>query len=293
MDGKRIQEYWSQEIDSLLATYRQFETLIPSDDHEGAAHHGEDGRYVEDLIREYLSKFLPKDLEVLTGFVLRPAVKTGEKGRERNNDSDQHSTQLDIIVYDTCQYPVFQRFGDSVIVPPEGVVALISVKKHLNDGDIKKECKALWDASKFCRTLASNDSTNKVRGPYLAIVSMHSKIQKKTTDELAWIFGKIREGYEGEEIPSFDNLVGYIGALDEWSIFKSRPKKKDVSEAVFLGFKHKEKETHLGLQYMLTGILSVYYDETRKNIRRPGFTAFASGRDVDMKLGSLPCAGLR
>lgn len=37
MDGKRLQDFWSQEVDALIATYKQFETLIPSDEHEGAA----------------------------------------------------------------------------------------------------------------------------------------------------------------------------------------------------------------------------------------------------------------
>ncbi|MGK7955519.1 MAG: DUF6602 domain-containing protein [Crocosphaera sp.] len=293
MDGKRIQKYWSQEVNSLLTTYRQFETLIPSHDHEGAAHHGEDGRFVEDLLREYLSKFLPRELEVLTGFILRPAVKTGEKGKERKNDNDQHSTQLDIIIYDSSQFPVFQRFGESVIVPPEGVVAIISVKKHLNDADVKKECIALWSASKLCRTLSSNNPADKVRGPYLAIVSMNSKIRKQKTDELTWIFNKLKEAYNSDERPSFDDLVGYIGALNEWSIFKSRPRKSDVTKADYLGFKHQDQEAHLGLQYILTGVLSVYYDQTRKNIRRPGFTAFISGRNVDKKLGIVSCFGLR
>lgn len=58
MDGKRLQDYWSQEVEALIATYRQFETLIPSEKHEGSAHHGEDGRFVEDLIREYFSGFV-------------------------------------------------------------------------------------------------------------------------------------------------------------------------------------------------------------------------------------------
>lgn len=293
MDGKRIQEYWSQEVDSMLATYRQFETLVPSEKHEGSAHHGEDGRYVEDLIREYLVKFLPKELEVLTGFILRPAVKTGGSGKERKNDIDQCSSQLDIIVYDSSQYPVFQRFGESVIVPPEGVIAIVSVKKHLNDGDVKKEISALWQASRLCRTLSSNDPVDKIRGPFLGVVSMHSKIEKKRTETLEWIFEKINETYNTDPPPMFDEVIGYLGALDEWSIFKARPKKIKKPNAQFLGFLHKEKEEHLGLQYILTGILSVYYDDTRKNIRRPGFTAFKSGRDVDEPLGEVTCSGLR
>lgn len=75
MDGKRIREYWSNEMQALLDTYKQFQVLIPAENRNGADHNGEDGRYVETLIREYLKRYLPKDLEVLTGFILRPAVK--------------------------------------------------------------------------------------------------------------------------------------------------------------------------------------------------------------------------
>jgi len=293
MDGKRIQNYWSQEVDALIATYRQFETLIPAEHHDGAAHHGEDGRFIEDLIREYLSKFLPKGLEVLTGFILRPAVKTGTTGRERKDDTDDHSSQLDIIVFDSEQYPVFQRFGDSAIVPPEGVIAILSIKKHLNDGDIKKECEALWKASKLCQCISSNSPTDKVRGPYLVLICMNSKIDKKQSDSLDWIFGKVKEAYSNKEKPTFDDLVGYIGSLNQWSIFKRRPQSKSSQEAEYVNLLHKDGESHLGLQFILTGILSVFYDETRRNTRRPGFTAFPSGRSHDKTMGKIKYAGMR
>lgn len=177
MNGKRIQDYWSAEVDALVQTYTQFEKLIPSPSGAGAQHRGEDGRFVEDLVREYLTRFLPKDLEVLTGFILRPAVKAGEDGKERRHESDAHSTQLDIIVFDSSSYPVFQRFGNSAIVPPEGVVAIISVKKHLNGGDIQHECEKLFDAATLCKTLKTNDPNDKVRGPYLSLVSVKSNIK--------------------------------------------------------------------------------------------------------------------
>ena len=44
---------------------------------------------------------------------------------------------------------------------------------------------------------------------------------------------------------------------------------------------------------MLTGILSVYYDESRNNISRPGFTAFPSGRAYNRKLGNIVVKDLR
>lgn len=292
MDGKRIQKYWSSEVDALVKTYQQFETLIPSPKGDGAEHKGEDGRFVEDLLREYLNRYLPNGLEVLTGFILRPAVKTGEIGKERKSESDAHSTQLDIIVFDSGNYPVFQRFGSSVIVPSEGVVGIISVKKHLNDGDIRKECEALFKAASHCESLASSDGTAKMRGPYLALVSVKSKIEKKKTDILTWIFGQMRDAYQNDTDVTFDKLVGFIGALDEWSIFKRRPE-ENPTKAEYVGFKHKNGESHLGLQFLLTGILSVFYDETRRNLRRPGYTAFPSGRPQDKNLGEIKCSRLR
>ena len=151
MDGKRIREYWSNEMQALLDTYKQFQVLIPAKNRNGADHNGEDGRYVETLIREYLKRYLPKDLEVLTGFILRPAVKTGLKNKCRQDQQDMHSTQLDIIVYDSAKYPIFQRFGESVIVPPEGVVGIISVKKHLHDTDVPHELSVLKKAATLCK----------------------------------------------------------------------------------------------------------------------------------------------
>lgn len=85
-------------MESMFETYRQFEILIPAKGRKGAAHCGEE----------------------LTGFIMRPAVKTGLNNKMRKNEQDDNSTQLDILIYDSAKYPIFQRFGDSVIVPPEG-----------------------------------------------------------------------------------------------------------------------------------------------------------------------------
>lgn len=296
MDGLRVQKYWSNEVDALLQTYRQFETLIPSRDGAGSAHSGEDGRFVEDLLREYLVKYLPAGLEVLTGFILRAAVRTGESGKERRDERDCSSSQLDIIVYDSVRYPIYQRFGNSVVVPPEGVVAIISVKKHLRNTDVARECGSLLNAALLCRTIKSNEVKDKVRGPYLALVSMGSGMSKSGKEALQWLFNKVSSEYEVHEDLTYDCAVGYIGVLDSCSLIKQKPRGKlgasDVS-ANYVGFVHREDESHLGLQYLLSGILSVYYDETRSAARRPGFTAFPSNRAYDKKLGSIKCSRLR
>ena len=38
MDGKRIQNYWSNEMQAMLDTYKQFQILIPAENRNGAAH---------------------------------------------------------------------------------------------------------------------------------------------------------------------------------------------------------------------------------------------------------------
>ena len=288
MDGKRIQEYLSNEAKSLLTIYNQFQTLLPDPTQDAASHKGEDGRYIESLIKEYLKKFLPKDLEVLTGFILRPAVKTGLNNKSRSSESDKHSTQLDIIIYDSHHYPIFQRFGDNVIVPPEGVVGIISVKKKFNESDFASEAEALKNAAKLCRYTNENDV--KIRGPYLAMIAMHS-IDKKRTHTSEWVFERISSVYNSSE-DTFDETVGLITNVEGWSIFKKRPN-KNCTKAEYIFFEHQKNEEHFGLQFLLTGILSVYYDATRNSRERPGFTAFPSGRKEDKLLGEIGICGLR
>ncbi len=288
MDGKRIQEYLSNEAKALLAVYRQFQTLLPDPKQDAASHKGEDGRYIESLIKEYLKKYLPKDLEVVTGFILRPAVKTGIQNRARRAETDTHSTQLDIIVYDSNHYPVFQRFGDNVIVPPEGVVSIISVKKRFNQYDFRSEAEALKNADKLCRY--TNERGEKIRGPFLAMVAMHS-VEKKATSTQKWVFDQIAPVYHPDE-DTFDETVGLITSIEGWSIFKRRPSSAEP-KAQYISFCHKDGEEHFGLQFLLTGILSVYYDPSRNSRERPGFTAFPSGRSEDEFLGEVRVCDLR
>lgn len=288
MDGKRIQEYLSNEAKALLTIYKQFQTLLPHPTQDAASHKGEDGRYVESLIKEYLKRYLPSDLEVFTGFILRPAVKTGINNRMRNNEEDKHSTQLDIIIYDSHHYPIFQRFGDNVIVPPEGVVGIISVKKKFNDNDFANEAISLKNAAKLCRY--TDEMGTKIRGPYLAMIAMHS-IEKKQATTQDWIFNKVASVYDSSQ-DTFDETVGLITNIEGWSIFKRRPN-NDHTKAEYIYIEHHEGEEHFGLQFLLTGILSVYYDSTRNSRERPGFTAFPSGRKHDAELGSIGICGLR
>lgn len=291
MDGQRLRDFWNQEVRALLAVYRQFETLLPNPATDGAAHRGEDGRYIEALLRSYLQKYLPRDLEVLTGFILRPAVKTGTNGRNRKKDTDQHSTQLDIIVYETGAFPVFQRIGETVIVPPEGVIAVLSVKKKLRDADLAVECQALAAVGNICRSDDLNPQERR-RGPFLALVGASSQIADNAVAKENKIFQKL-EGVYAQPF-AFDDMVGFIGDLSGWYVFKERPPINPTpnnSVAKYWYLSLNDDQLHHSFQFLLTGILSVYYDETRRAVKRPGYTAFPAMPAT--KLGNIPFKRLR
>ena len=205
MDGKRVQDFFRNEAISLLSRYRQFELLIPNESTNGAAHRGEDGRFVENMIRVYLQRFLPAELKVFGGFILRPAVKVGSHSRERANEQDAHSTQIDIIVYDHSKYPIYEQFNECVIVPPEGVIAAISVKKTFYDTNIYEETKKLFEISKICKFKNNGEM---VRAPYYALIGMSSKIEKKEQNTFEWIFSQMSSVYSDK--PFFDETIGLI-----------------------------------------------------------------------------------
>lgn len=294
MADERIKQYWSAEMDALLVTYRQFEKMIPAKKGTaGSAHRGEDGRYVEYLIREYLARYLPKDLEVLTGFILRPAVGCGNGEKVRNKDEHDISGQLDIIVYDTAHYPVYQRFGDSVIVLPEGVIGVISVKKHLRISDIEHEIEMLEKVSSLC--VHKRKDGEKARSPFTALVTMEDKIgegnQKKLTTEQKGerVFAKLQKIYTGKTPLYYDEMVDFVGSLSKWGIYKerlARNKKISRKEASYFFFEYDRKKRSLGFQLILQNILSVYYENTSQIIKRPGFTD-NSGEGYKKKWGPI------
>jgi hypothetical protein len=285
--GARIREYFEAEANALLRAYQHIETLIPHHERRGAAHAGEEGRHIESLVRSFLNKHLPRDFRALSGFILRPATRTRDADRDRLPEGDAHSRQLDVIVYDIAHYPVYEQFEEFVIVPPEGVVAIVSVKKRLYAPSLSGEIKALGDAVYLCRH--RNTRGEMVRGPNTALLAFTSE------GDFDALMHHARTHFEALPVKPFDSHLGQMIVLDSGTVFKSRPYPQDesVSEAEYIVLKHGLNELHLGLQFLLTGILSSIYDPTRTNTPRPGFTSFQPGRDKDAILATIPVAGMR
>ncbi len=287
MGGKRIEDYWSYEMKSLLEKYKQFETLIPASSGKGAAHRGEDGRYIESILKETLKKFLPAGTEILTGFILRAGVESGMSGRARKRDEDVHSSQLDLIIYDAQNYPVYQRFEDTAVVLPEGVLGVISVKKTLRTGEINKELKALKRTAELC-------SLKGKKGPFLALVGMEDELGKKYTTRANKIESNI-SGVFCEKPICYEALPCFVGNLSEWTIHKCHKSRagsgdeKSAEKAEYQMYIHRDKEEHLGLQFLLKGILDVYYSAERNHGTQPGFFSFPKGKQYDWKSKEIYC----
>ena len=230
---------------------------------------------------------MPTGIEILTGFILRAGVESDMSGKARRRDEDKHSTQLDMIVYDAQEYPVYQRFGDTAVVLPEGVLGVISVKKTLRKEEIVGEVEALKRAARLC-------SLKGREGPFLALVGMKDKLGKKYTTRANIIEREINSTF-GQKPVCYEALPCFIGNLSEWTIHKCHKPgkglrdKRNNERAEYQMYIHRDNEEHLGLQFLLKGILDVYYSVERNHGKQPGFFSFPEGKQYEWKSKEIHC----
>jgi len=116
MDPKEFQRSITEELNIVKNRVRN---LI------GSSHWGEEGRYKEAILRNVIRRFLPANLSLGTGFIIR-----------KNSNRTQISNQIDIIVYDNT-IPVLFSEGDFIITTPRNVKAIIEVKTKIRNSDLK------------------------------------------------------------------------------------------------------------------------------------------------------------
>lgn len=81
------------------------------------AHWPTDGEWKESVIRTFLRRHLPKQYGVGRGFILADA---------------EHSTQVDVLIYDTNK-PILHQDGELVILTSDAVRGIIEVKTKLTN----------------------------------------------------------------------------------------------------------------------------------------------------------------
>jgi hypothetical protein len=101
------------------------------------AHYPSLGQYKERLLADTIKDFLPRTVEVGTGFVMFPHADEAPPGGPEMHDPLNQSAysvsrQCDILVYDVARFPPIFRDRDFVVIRPEAVRAVIEVKGSLS-----------------------------------------------------------------------------------------------------------------------------------------------------------------
>lgn len=81
------------------------------------------GTFRENLIKAFLRELLPKSLSVDSGFIYGFGLV-------------ENSRQIDIIIWDSSNYGAIYRTDNFVIIPPESVLCIISVKSNMTKKDV-------------------------------------------------------------------------------------------------------------------------------------------------------------
>jgi hypothetical protein len=160
---------------------------------------------------------------------------------------------------------VYERFEDFCIVPPEGVVGIVSVKKTLYGAHILNELTSLRDAARLCLQPGR-------RGPFTGLFAFHVEKSLKSRSPQTALFSAIAEIYAGQP---FDVMITEASVFREFIVFKFRQTDSDRNGfAKYVNVECKA-QGHIALQRLLNSILSTYYDPSRGSPhQRPGFVSF-------------------
>lgn len=86
---------------------------------------GEEGKYKEVVFKNILRRFLPSNLEIGTGFIIKPTTR----------GAHEESKQIDVIIYENS-HPILFKESDFVIMTPEGVRGIVEIKANLLNQNI-------------------------------------------------------------------------------------------------------------------------------------------------------------
>lgn len=91
---------------------------------EAVNHRGLKGNANEQIVAEFLEKYLPSKIGFCTGEII--------------DSNGERSKQIDVLAFDAASAPKFFQSGDIKILPIESVYAVFEVKAVLNKAEIEK-----------------------------------------------------------------------------------------------------------------------------------------------------------
>ena len=128
MNRRNLGEGGGQILPRFRTVAKSYTTLFQAQrDHIhqllGSSQNYSSGIFRESLLRSFLTTVLPRSISVDSGFVY-------------GFEQIENSRQIDILVWDSGRHAAVYQSQEFVIVPPEAVIAAISVKTTLNKADL-------------------------------------------------------------------------------------------------------------------------------------------------------------
>ena len=128
MNRRNLGEGGGQILPRFRTVAKSYTTLFQAQrDHIhqllGSSQNYSSGIFRESLLRSFLTTVLPRSISVDSGFVY-------------GFEQIENSRQIDILVWDSGRHAAVHQSQEFVIVPPEAVIAAISVKTTLNKADL-------------------------------------------------------------------------------------------------------------------------------------------------------------
>lgn len=163
------------------------------------AHYPSLGSYKERLLSETIRNYLPRSVEVGTGFVLFPHEDASPPGGKANHDPLNRSAftvsrQCDILVFDSATYPPVFRDGDFVVLRPESVKAVIEVKGSLNVAETRSLVAGFIDFGRKWRTTQEFYRLHHQKSTQApALAAMAWSIAKRRSGRLETTPSKVRD----------------------------------------------------------------------------------------------------
>lgn len=102
------------------------------------SHPGMKGNSAENTFRDFLIKYLPKNLDVSTGIIV--------------DVNGEPSKQLDVIISDAAKTPIFYESNEQRVIPVECVYSVIEVKTKLDKKELKKSFENMRSVRKLKKT---------------------------------------------------------------------------------------------------------------------------------------------
>lgn len=148
-------------------------------------HAGLKGASNEEIVKDFLRQYLPRNLELSTGLVV------DSKGGV--------SRQLDIIVHDAAKTPIFYQSAETRVIPIECVYAVIEIKAFLDKGELQKAFQNM-ESVKCLEKVAFFEPNSAI-------------IETKNLFGVEWSNWPISHFIFAFDSPGLDSIVGNLGAM--------------------------------------------------------------------------------